>query len=129
MTNEPTVVLFRPVGQQELDLVQGSGWKHFPPRLFWQPIFYPVLTEDYAIKIAKDWNTKDPNSGFVGYVLRFQVRKEYLDRHQPHEVGGHAAREYWISAEELDEFNRNIAGAIEVIHEFRPNEEQVPHDH
>ncbi len=129
MTNEATVTLFRPVGQKELDLIRNSGWKQFPPRLFWQPIFYPVLTEVYAINIARDWNTKDPNSGFVGFVLRFRVHKEYLDRYEPQEAGGRASREYWIPSEELDEFNRNLAGEIEVIHEFRPTEEQVRHDH
>lgn len=59
-------MLFRPVGQQELDLIHDAQWRAFPPRLVGQPIFYPVLTEDYAVRIAREWNTKDPNSGFVG---------------------------------------------------------------
>jgi hypothetical protein len=123
MTNEQTVVLFRPVGQRELERIRDSGWKRFPPRLPWQPIFYPVLTEDYAISIARDWNTKDPNSGYVGYVLRFRVLKSYLDRHQPHNAAGRTCREYWIPAEELGEFNDNIIGTIDVIHEFRQDRE------
>jgi hypothetical protein len=123
MSPSQTITLFRPVGQKELELIEQSGWSEFPPRLFWQPIFYPVLTEQYAIAIARDWNTKDPNSGFVGYVLRFQVDKNYLDRHEPHEVGGRGSREYWIPAEELAEFNRSIVGNIELIHEFRPTAE------
>jgi hypothetical protein len=126
VTTEQTVVLFRPVGQKELDLIRDSGRKRFPPRLFWQPIFYPVLTEDYAIRIARDWNTKDPNSGFAGYVLRFRVCKEYLDRHEPHEAGGRDLMEYWIPADELDEFNANVVGEIEVIHEFRPQRYSCP---
>ena len=71
-------------------LVSGSkdsGWERFPPRLAWQPIFYPVLAEDYAVMIARDRNTKDDTSGFVDYVLRFRVMKSYLDRHQPHGYG------------------------------------------
>ena len=60
---EEFVTLFRPVGQKELDLVRESGWQKFPPRLSWQPIFYPVLSEQYAVQIARDWNTNDPNSG------------------------------------------------------------------
>jgi hypothetical protein len=118
-------ILYRPVGQKELDLIRESGWERFPPRLDWQPIFYPVLSEDYAIRIARDWNTKDPNSDFVGYVLRFQVRREYLNRHQPHDAGGRDLQEYWIPAEELMEFNENIVGQIEVVHEFRPREDQA----
>lgn len=122
MSAAETVVLFRPVGQAELDLIRDSGWKLFPPRLEWQPIFYPVLTEAYAIRIARDWNTKDPNSGFVGYVLRFRVRKSYLNGHQPHEAGGNTLQEYWIPAEKLEEFNANIVGDIEVLHKFLPEQ-------
>ena len=119
MTTSQAVLLYRPVGQAELDLIRQSDWKRFPPRLPSQPIFYPVLTEDYAIRIAREWNTKDPNSQFVGYVLRFQVRKEYLDQYEPHPAGGRALMEYWLPAAELDEFNRNIVGAIELVHEFK----------
>jgi hypothetical protein len=117
-----TTTLYRPVGQQELDLVRASGWKRFPPRLYWQPIFYPVLTEEYAIHIARDWNTKDPNSGHVGYVLKFDVQPAFLDQYDVHEVGGRERREYWIPAEQLSSFNDAIVGPIEVIHEFRPVE-------
>ena len=46
-----TIVLFRPVGKQELDLIEESGWRKFPPRLPEQPIFYPVMNEEYAIQI------------------------------------------------------------------------------
>src|SRR5678815_5347569 len=40
--------LYRPVGQAEFDLVRASGYRSFPPRLQHQPIFYPVLSEQYA---------------------------------------------------------------------------------
>ncbi len=88
----------------------------FPPRLPDQPIFYPVLSEDYAIKIARDWNVRD--SG-VGYVTRFAVRRDFLDRYDVQVAGGRAHSEYWIPAEDLDAFNMAIVGEIEIIHEFR----------
>jgi hypothetical protein len=78
------IVLFRPVGEVELALVRESGWTAFPPRLPEQPIFYPVLEEEYAIQIARDWNARDGNSG---YVLRFEVSGEYLARYSVHTVG------------------------------------------
>jgi hypothetical protein len=112
-------VLYRPVGQPELDLIAESGWKAFPPRLDWQPIFYPVLTEDYATRIARDWNTKDASNGSVGYVLRFEIDDAYISGHQTHEAGGRDLVEYWIPAEDLHEFNRNIVGTIDVIAEYR----------
>lgn len=125
MNTPITITLYRLVGQRELDLIRDSGWRAFPPRLYWQPIFYPVLTEDYAIRIARDWNTKDSNSDFVGYVLRFAVSKSYLDQFEPHEAGGRALQEYWIPANRLDEFNNSIVGTIDVIHEFRGAQETV----
>ena len=51
-----TTFLYRPVNQAELDLIEASGWRAFPPRLPEQPIFYPVLNEEYAIQISRDWN-------------------------------------------------------------------------
>ena len=52
---EETVTLWRPVGPEELALIRASGMRAFAPRLPEQLIFYPVLTEDYAVKIARDW--------------------------------------------------------------------------
>lgn len=111
--------LYRPVGLKELKLIRASGFSTFPPRLPGQPFFYPVLTEDYAVQIARDWNTKDEASGYEGYVLRFEVRSEFLSRYEIHVVGRSNHREYWIPAEHLDELNRNLVGSIEVIEEFR----------
>ena len=112
------VTLFRPVGARELELVRQSGFAAFPPRLPEQPIFYPVLEEEYANQIARDWNTKHSRSGNAGYVLRFRVRSEFLNRYTVHQVGARLHREYWIPAEELDDFNRHIVGTIEVVSEF-----------
>ena len=111
-----TVTLWRPTGPEELALVEASGWRAWPPRLPDQPIFYPVLNEDYATKIARDWNVK--TSG-VGYVTRFEVDKDYLDRYEVQQAGGQTILEYWIPAEELAEFNRHIVGTIDVVAEFR----------
>ncbi len=110
-----TTILFRPVGGKELALIRESDYRAFPPRLKDQPIFYPVLYEDYAVQIARDWNARKGN---FGYVTRFQVRTDFLGRYKVHTVGGALHKEYWIPAEEIDEFNRNIVGKIEVIAEF-----------
>lgn len=110
--------LYRPVGRTELELIRAEGFRRFPPRLPSQPIFYPVLNEEYATQIARDWNTKDAASGYEGYVLKFEVRAKYLERYDTHLVGNSKHLEYWIPAEELEEFNRNIEGTIEVVREF-----------
>lgn len=92
---------------QELALVEASGWTAWPPRLPDQPIFYPVLNEDYAIRIARDWNVKASGSGFV---TRFRVKRSFLDRYDVQQAGGQTILEYWIPAADLDELNRNIVG-------------------
>jgi hypothetical protein len=117
-----TTVLFRPVGQEELDLIRASGFTAFPPRLPEQPFFYPVLEERYARLIARIWDARH-NQIKVGYVTRFHVRKNYLSRYEVQTVGGSTHQEYWIPAENLHEFNANIVGPIEVIAEYR-NEER-----
>jgi hypothetical protein len=110
--------LYRPVGDAELQLIEASGHRRFPARLPTQPIFYPVLEEAYAVKIARDWNTKDERSGNVGFVTAFHVRTDFLARYDVQEVGGRDHREYWIPAAELDMFNENLIGRIDVLAEF-----------
>jgi hypothetical protein len=110
-----TRILYRPVGPNELKLIEASGWKKFPPRLLEQPIFYPVLNEEYAIQIARDWNV--PASG-SGYVTRFEVDEEYLKKFERQVVGDEIHEELWVPAEELEEFNNNIVGAITITKEF-----------
>lgn len=110
--------LYRPVGIYEWKKIVKTGKKQFPPRLEGQPIFYPVLEKEYAIQIARDWNTKDKNSGYCGLVTVFWVNKEYLEKFEVKQVGGKVHKEYWIPAEELEEFNENIYGEIMVVESF-----------
>jgi hypothetical protein len=112
-------VLYRPVGQHEYDLIAGSGFRRFPPRLAEQPFFYPVTNESYAIQIARDWNTKDAASGRTGYVLRFRVATEFLAAYPIRTVGSAVHQEYWVPAEELEAFNDRIEGKIEVVACYR----------
>jgi hypothetical protein len=114
-----TTVLWRPVGQAELDRIERSGWRAFPPRLPHQPIFYPVLDEASAVQIARDWNAKDAASGYVGYVTRVRVRAGFAARYPVQVAGTRRHRELWLPAEEMDEFNANLVGPIEVVAEFR----------
>ena len=113
---EENVILYRPVGPKELALIEASGFEEFPPRLPEQPIFYPVLNEEYARQIARDWNAKDSGAG---YVTRFALRKCFASKYPVQKAGGAIHLELWIPAGELAEMNRNIVGKIEVIAEYR----------
>ncbi len=109
------MILYRPVGQKEYDLIKGSGFTKFPPRLPDQPIFYPVLYIEYARQIAVEWNTEDPFSEYVGYVLSFEINDSFINKYNVQIVGGDIHKEFWIPASDLNEFNQNIIGTINVL--------------
>jgi hypothetical protein len=118
MENTETTTLYRPTGKNELALIEASSYTKFSPRLPEQPMFYPVLNEEYATQIARDWNAKY-NADKLGYVTKFEVRSDYLADFEIQVVGSSICQEYWIPAEDIGKFNKNIVGKIEVISEFR----------
>ncbi len=106
--------LFRPLGLKELELIISTGNQSFPPRLDWQPIFYPVLNYEYAAQIAQRWNTVDEFSGYVGFITEFEVEDSFIEKYEVKNVGGKIHNEYWIPAEELAAMNEAIVGEIQI---------------
>ncbi|MHA3913215.1 ADP-ribosylation/crystallin J1 [Halovulum sp. GXIMD14793] len=113
------MILYRPTGQAELDLVEATDWRRWPPRLPDQPIFYPVTTFEYAEKIARDWNSVRPAPDNMGYVTRFEISDVLAARYPVQDAGGQAHQELWVPAEELDMFNDGIIGMIDVVAKYR----------
>ena len=111
-----TTILYRPVNDKELDLIKKLDYRGFPPRLPEQPFFYPVMNEEYATQITRDWNVRAYG---VGFVTKFQVDTDYLEKFEIQNVGGPIHNELWVPADELEAFNKHIVGKIEVISEFR----------
>ena len=107
------MILYRPVGLQELALIYDSSMTAFPAGLPQQPIFYPVLDLEYARQTASGWNAK--RGELAGYVTQFKVEDEYIGQFEEHTVGGSQYQELWIPAEEMEEFNRHIVGHIKVL--------------
>jgi hypothetical protein len=112
------ITLYRPVGLREMELIVESNWQEFPPRLEWQPFFYPVLNQQYAEQIALDWNTKDEFSGFCGIVTAFDISESYFQKFKIQNVGGTVHNELWIPAEILHEFNAEMIGNIRIVNVF-----------
>ncbi|XYH97562.1 hypothetical protein ACMHYB_59045 [Sorangium sp. So ce1128] len=107
------MILYRPVGLEELLLVYRSKMREFPPRLQEQSIFYPVLTVNYARQIARQWNTA---SGFhVGYVIEFDVDDDYAGKFPVRQAGSRLHQELWVPATSLVEFNSHIAGPVRLV--------------
>jgi hypothetical protein len=113
-----TVKLYRPIGLTEMQLIAESNFKAFPPRLEWQPIFYPVLNQAYAEQIAFEWNTPDTFSGYCGIVTAFDVRADFINKYEIQNVGAAIHDELWIPSNELAKFNSNIVGTIEIVNVF-----------
>jgi hypothetical protein len=107
------MILFRPVGLQELQLIADTNFRAFPPRLPDQPIFYPVLNFEYARQIAEGWNTRYNNPP-CGFITRFEIEDEYAKQFSVETVGARENQELWIPAESLKEFNANIIGKIKI---------------
>jgi hypothetical protein len=120
-----TVTLYRPVGTKELELIEASGWKAFPPRLPEQPIFYPVTNEGYARQIAREWNTVH-NEDRRGFVVKFEVRADVANSYDRRVVGGREHEELWMPAAELPRFNRAIEGMISLIASYGPGGIETP---
>ncbi|MBL0742045.1 hypothetical protein [Chryseolinea lacunae] len=110
--------LYRPTGAHELALIIESGMKRYPPRLFWQPIFYPVLNFQYAAEIAERWNMRDASGDGVGFVTAFKVPENYFLKFEVQTVGLAHHQELWVLAEQLHEFNDHIVNGIRVEKAF-----------
>ncbi len=113
-----TKTLYRPVGEKEMVLIIENNFRKFPPRLKWQPVFYPVLDENYASEIAEKWNTRDEAGNFLGFVTRFDVLEDELKKYPTQNVGAKNHNELWIPSEDLETFNQAVVGNIEVIKAF-----------
>lgn len=108
--------LYRPTGLQELALLFRNDMRQWPPRLPDQPIFYPVLQQDYARQVARDWNTK--YDACAGFVTQFSVDDAYIQQYEVRQVGGQEHKELWIPAEELEHFNSQLTSPIVVLEAY-----------
>ena len=106
------MILYRPVGLKELELIAQANFEAFPPRLAEQPIFYPVLNFSYAEQIAREWNAK--SAPYAGFVTEFEIEQAYAEKFEVHTVGNKTHQELWIPAETLEEFNQHIVGKIKI---------------
>lgn len=117
-----TITLYRPVGEKEMILILDAESKCFPPRLDWQPIFYPVLNELYAIEIASKWNTNDEAGNYLGLVTKFDITEKEFKKYKVENVGAAHNNELWIPSEKLNEFNKAMVGKIVVTKVFKGKE-------
>jgi len=104
--------LFKPVGLDELRQMYDANMRSFASQVDHQPNFSPAPNIDYAVKIAKDWNTK--SQPFAGYVTECEVADDYGRKFPARRAMKKSEKESWILAEDLEELNRRIEGPIKV---------------
>jgi hypothetical protein len=93
-------------------------WCVVPPRLPEQPNLYPVLSFYYAERIARDWNSKRADHGYIGYVTAFEVDDGFAGGLPVQDAGGQAHQELWVPAAQLDAFNARLLGPIAVVAKY-----------
>lgn len=113
------MILYRPVGLQELTLIAQAGYRSFPAQLAEPPIAYPILNLDYASHVAKDIKTREVNAGYAGFVAEFEISEQYARQFAVKSVGlRRRHRELLVPSEEFHNFNTRILGHIKVVAAF-----------
>jgi hypothetical protein len=115
MNGDETTALYRALGQKELDLIEKSGFKAFPPYLEGQPTFNFLLNEQHARFIASEINANKASSAYTGYVLRLYVRSDFVAQFEIRKDVSDPALEYEIPTDRIAQFNENIVGEIELV--------------
>lgn len=110
------VQLWRPIGPEELGLIQESGWREWPPRPADQPTFTAVLGRDDAHALAQQGSGPDPGTG---WVTQCEVEAGFMSRYAVTQVGGRRIRGYRIPAVDLADLNANLVGRIQRVETVR----------
>lgn len=97
-----TVLLYRPVGQAELDLIAAADWLALPLQGSEARVFY--LTQP----------TAEPMGCGAGYLLRLTVEADYA-AHFEAAATGRQPEQLRVPAAELAGFNHQLVGRIEVV--------------
>lgn len=106
--------LFKPVNPNELEEIEKEGLTLFPKNLY-KDFFYPVVTELYAIKIAKEFIIPEYNKAVI---IKFEIDTSFLKNYNIKSVGSLFNKEYWIPEKDMDEFNKNIGGKFVITKEY-----------
>lgn len=105
-------VLYKVVSGLEYHLIRLSNNRMFPAKFEDKQIFVSSNRESYACTAAKEISSK---TGSIWLVMRVKV-KTLVNVQTRYDAG---FPEYLISSNDMDRFNRNIVGQIEIAHVFR----------
>jgi hypothetical protein len=111
-SDEATMILYRPVGLEELCLIYQADMRAFPSLLPQQPDFCAVLGEQDATEVARRLSTETDSR--AGFVTRFSLDDPATRDAEQRIVDD----EFELPAEELDELNAHLADHIQVVATF-----------
>ena len=106
--------LFKSVNEAELEEIEKQNFCYFPKNIY-KEFFYPIVTELYAIKLARDFIL--PAYG-KAYVIKFEIDTSFLKNYNIKNVGSPFNKEYWIPEKDMEEFNKNIGGKFVITKEY-----------
>jgi hypothetical protein len=115
-------ILYKPLSPTQLAAVIRANWLSFSPDTPGQKIFYPKLHLDYAEKIARQWDAIEYS---VGFVVRFIVPSTFINRYDLQSVGYDEHSEYKVPIDELELFNHQIMGKIELVSAFTSDDNAI----
>lgn len=107
--------LYKSLSPVQLAQVVSLGWRAFPAMDDDQQIFAPKLHQAYAEMLARQLEMAHFQAG---YVVRFTLGNDFLQRFTPVSVAYREHEEYRIPVRSLAELNRAIVGRIELVSGF-----------
>lgn len=113
---EPTdlVRLYRPAGLPEMEAILAAHSRAFPPRAKSDPFFFPSPTPRYAEILAGDSYARNPEMGFAGFVVGFDVDAEYARGLEEQVMGSGEHRRLCVPSAAIGELNARIRGRIQI---------------
>jgi len=109
------IKLYKSLSPQQLVQVENSGWRRFAADGSKQRVFYPKVYLSYAEQIARQWDAVQFERGFV---VSFKICAEVLHRYEIQTVAYEEHLEYRVPIAELEFFNQQIMGKIELVSSF-----------
>jgi len=108
-----SLILYRPLGLQELRSLYQSQLRAYPRRLLGQPNLRLVKTEASARKSAEGWST--PNGALAAFVTRCAIPERYAATFAPPTDEVRSEDELMVPTERLIEFNGKLDSPICVV--------------
>lgn len=119
--NKDILQLYYPISEKQLPLIAGSQFKQFPYRFFGQKPLCPILSKEYALRVASEPSNWSMQKTQFVYILRFLVQIDHIRKYIQGDIDNPNTR-IVIPGNYITQLNNAIVGFIEVIQSIDLNE-------